>query len=262
VPSDLPVLRVVADPGHEVRAHALATRLGARYGVGPARFELHVGAGGLGVRAAAGDDAGAPPLVLDLAARRPGGEAIVRAVRGRRAARDLRVVDATAGLGGDAAALLRAGLRVTLIERDPLLAVLLEDALTRWGEVEDEEEAARARAATLRIGDARVLLERLRPPPDVVYLDPMYPRLRGGAKRRAAAWLRAWTGERAADAEDEDRELLAAARAVARRRVVVKRPGKAPPLAPGVSGALRGSTTRFDLYAPAPWADRPGDAPR
>lgn len=253
---DLPALRVVADPGHEARARGLAARLGARYGPGPARFELHVGEGGLGVRSAAADDDVGPPLVLDLAVRRPGGEAVVRAVRGRRAGRGLHVVDATAGLGGDAAALLRAGLRVTLIERDPLLAVLLEDALARWGEAEDEEDAARARAATLRIGDARVVLARLRPPPDVVYLDPMYPRLRGGAKRRSAAWLRAWTGERAPGAEDEDRELLAAARAVASRRVVLKRPAKAPPLVPGVSGTLRGSTTRFDLYAPAPRADR------
>lgn len=252
--SDLPALRVVADPGHVDRARGLAARLGARYGRRPARFELHVGAGGLGVRSVTGDGRG-PPRALDLAARRPGGEAVVRAVRGRRAARDLHVVDATAGLGGDAAALLRAGLRVTLIERDPLLAVLLEDALARWGEAEDEDDAARARAATLRVGDARVVLPRLRPPPDVVYLDPMYPRLRGGAKRRSAAWLRAWTGERAPGADDEDRELLAVARAVARRRVVVKRPAKAPPLVPGVSGSLRGSTTRFDLYAPAPRAD-------
>lgn len=258
--SDLPALRVVAEPGHEDRARGLAARLGARYGGGPARFELHVGENGLGVRAASGEDAGGAPRVLDLSARRPGGEAVVRAVRGRRSARDLHVADATAGLGGDASALLRAGLRVTLIERDPLLAVLLEDALARWGEAEDEDEAGRARAATLRVGDARAVLPRLRPVPDVIYLDPMFPRLRGGAKRRSAAWLRAWTGERLPGAEDEDRELLATARAVARHRVVVKRPAKAPPLAPGVSGSLRGRTTRFDLYAPASRAngDRQG----
>lgn len=261
VTSDLPALRVVADPGHEGRARRLAARLGARYGPQPARFELHVGAGGLGVRPAAGDGADDPPLSLDLAARRPGVEAVVRAVRGRRAAGDLHVVDATAGLGGDAAALLRAGLRVTLIERDPLLAVLLEDALARWADAEEEDGVAPARSATLRVGDARTVLPRLRPPPDVVYLDPMYPRLRGGAKRRAVAWLRAWTGERAAGADDEDRALLAVARGVARRRVVVKRPAKAPPLAPGVSGSLRGTTTRFDLYAPAPGAVREDDPP-
>jgi 16S rRNA (guanine1516-N2)-methyltransferase len=50
----------------------------------------------------------------------------------------------------------------------------------------------------------------------------------------------------------EDVGLLAAARAAATRRVVVKRPRRAPPL-DGVrpSGSLMGTTTRFDLYAPS-----------
>ncbi len=242
-------LRVRASPGFEAAARRWADRLGAPLGDAPARFELHVGPDGLGVRPADGPEADAPPLAIDLARPRPGADPLVRAVRGRLPAEGLRVVDATAGLGADAAALARAGMRVRMIERDPLLAALLEDALERWAAAPGDDGWAAARIELVR-GDARELLPGLRPAPDVVYLDPMYPRRKGGAKRRGAAWLRAWTGERPPSADDEDRALLAVARAVARRRVVVKRPTRAPPLGPGPSGAIRGTTTRFDLYSP------------
>lgn len=254
VTTDLADLRVAADPGFERRAEAWAARLGAPLAPTPARFELHLGPAGLGVRPGHGPGATAAPLVVDLARRRSGAETVVRAVRGKRAARGLHVVDATAGLGGDAAAMARAGMRVTMIERDPLLAALLEDALARWTAEGGATAGEDGGGLTLARGDARDRLAEVLPRPDVVYLDPMYPRLGGGAKRRGAAWLRAWTGERG-DADDEaDRALLALACGVALRRVVVKRPLKAPPLAPGPSGALRGTTTRFDLYAPDPSA--------
>jgi 16S rRNA (guanine1516-N2)-methyltransferase len=240
--------RVTAEPGLEAEARALAARLELPYGTAPARFELRLTSVGLGVRPAHGPDADAPPWTIDLARRRPGGEAVVRAVRGRAPAAGLRVADATAGLGGDAGALARAGMRVVAIERDPLLVALLEDALARWRRKEPEAAAR----LELRRGDARTLLPRLRPAPEVVLLDPMFPATGGGAKRRPAAWLRAWLRPREASADADDRELLAVARRTARRRVVVKRPRKGPDLAPGVSGRRLGTTVRFDLYPPRP----------
>jgi 16S rRNA (guanine1516-N2)-methyltransferase len=243
----LPVqARVTADPGLEARGRELAARLELPFGAVPARFELRWTADGLGVRPASGPDAGAEPWTVDLARRRLGAEEVVRAVRGRERAAGLRVVDATAGLGGDAGALARAGMRVVAIERDPLLVALLEDALERWRGV-DPEAAARLE---LRRGDARDVLPSVRPPPDVVLLDPMFPAARGGAKRRPAAWLRAWTGPRDAADEEADRALLLAARRVARRRIAVKRPRKGPELAPGTTGRRLGTTVRFDLYPP------------
>jgi 16S rRNA (guanine1516-N2)-methyltransferase len=240
--------RLTAEPGREPEARALAARLGLPYGPVPARVELRLGSAGLGVRPARGPDADAAPWTIDLARRRPGGEAVVRAVRGRAPAAGLRVADATAGLGGDAGALARAGMRVIAIERDPLLAALLEDALARWWR-SDPEAAARLE---LMRGDARELLPRLRPAPEVVLLDPMFPATGGGAKRRPAAWLRAWLAPREPGAEEAERELLAVARGAARRRVVVKRPRKGPDLAAGVSGRRLGTTVRFDLYPPLP----------
>ncbi|MEZ4290741.1 MAG: class I SAM-dependent methyltransferase [Myxococcota bacterium] len=54
-------------------------------------------------------------------------------------------------------------------------------------------------------------------------------------------------------------ELLAAARQRA-ARVVVKRPHRAPPLAPGTSHALASKLVRFDVYVNASRVRRAGDA--
>ena len=259
-------LRVLAAVGHEAAARRLADALGVPFGPGPTERTLVLDEGGLA--AAAGIEPGREPMHspaelarrgirVELREARPGAETLLRAVRVSVPGHaPLHVVDATGGLGGDAGALWRGGLRVTVIERDPVVAALLEDGLRR---VRSDDPEGGARIALLH-GDARERLRDLADDPtgrpEVVYLDPMYPRGRGGAKRRGAAWLRSWlgTGEAhgstAEDAEEE-RDLLRVAREVAVRRVVVKRPLRGPELAPGVSGAIRGTTTRFDLYAPA-----------
>ena len=59
-----------------------------------------------------------------LAQGRARQETLVRAVRGRHALQETRVLDATAGLGRDAALLAAAGLQVMALERDPLLHLL------------------------------------------------------------------------------------------------------------------------------------------
>ena len=152
------------------------------------------------------------------------------------------MIDATAGWGGDAGVLAAAGRRVTMIERHPVLAALLRDALERWC----AEGRPGADRMSLVEGDARSVLTGLRA--DVVLLDPMYPE-RGKAARKGEdlTLARLVVG----DDGDQD-ELLAAACGAARRRVVVKRPRTAPPLAGRPpTGVLVGRTTRFDLYPPS-----------
>lgn len=248
-----PRVRVAAAEGYADAARSLAARLRLPLAPEPAAFEVWIDEGGLGLRPAPGaDEGGDAPLRIDFAAARPGAEEVVRAVRGRRSLEATGVVaDATAGLGTDAAALARAGLAVVLIERDPVLHAMLEDAVSRLAA--SAEPAGRAMAARMRLlhGDAAELLPTLSPRPGVVLLDPMYPDLGGGAKRRGMRWVRAYLGE-ASDGGANDLALLAAARRAAATRVVLKRPAKAPRLAPGVSGTLRGRTTRFDLYPPLP----------
>lgn len=167
---------------------------------------------------------------------RGGREPLLRAV-----GQSVDVIDATAGWGTDAGVLAAAGRHVVMIERHVVLALLLADGLERW-------QAARHPAGErleLVVGDARVVLATLRA--DVVLLDPMYPP-RGKAARKVEDLVLA----RRLVGDDADQgELLAAACAAARRRVVVKRPRGAPVLAGRApSGAIVGRTTRYDIYPP------------
>lgn len=179
---------------------------------------------------------------------RPGRDLLWRAVlKGAQ-----RVVDATAGLGSDAFHLASKGAEVVMIERSSLLHALLADALARAeaGMLGEDARLAAGRISLLR-GDAREVLADLGAvgSTPVVYLDPMFPHPGGrGLPGKGMALLRAALGEMSFA---EETQLLEAARSVAERRVVVKRPVRAPPLArEAPSGSLAGSTTRYDLYAP------------
>jgi 16S rRNA (guanine1516-N2)-methyltransferase len=154
--------------------------------------------------------------------------------------RDLAVLDATAGLGRDGFTLAALGARVTLAERHPTVAALLEDARQRA--LRDGATAGAAARTEIVHADARKLMD---PPArfDVVYLDPMYPeRGKTALAKKELQLLRELTG---GDADAD--ALLAAARA--HRRIVVKRPRAAPPLAGRApSLALAGTQARFDVY--------------
>jgi 16S rRNA (guanine1516-N2)-methyltransferase len=154
--------------------------------------------------------------------------------------RTLRVLDATAGLGRDGFTLAALGAQVTLAERNPTLATLLTDARQR-ARLDPATAEAAARIEIICL-DSRKLMGA--PPKfDVVYLDPMYPgRGKTALAKKEMQLLRELTG---GDADAD--ELLAAANA--RRRVVVKRPKSAPPLAgrePSLE--LTGTQARFDIY--------------
>jgi len=249
-------ITIEATPEHEEWATSLAEKLDVM--LQPPQqptqpqpaFRLAVSDAGYTVSWRVGDAEEEQRLHLDWCSGRPGADPIVRAVGGASRARAWTVIDATAGLGADAVAMARAGFRVTLIERDPLLFELLNDARDRSLVCATAAMDTFAERINILQGDARTVLASVTPRPDVVYLDPMYPQPqgKGGAKRQGASFLRAWLGEKGEDAALGEEELLAIARRVAQHRVVVKRPLRAPAIAKGVTGALRGSTTRFDLY--------------
>lgn len=184
----------------------------------------------------------------------PADEALARAAGVRGGGRP-DVIDTTAGLGRDAFVLAAMGCRVTLVERHPVVAALLADALARAA-AEPRAAGVAARMELIR-GDARgVLATRAA---DVVLVDPMHPpRRKAAAVRKEMRVLRALVG-----ADDDSDALLAAALTAARRRVVVKRPRGVGLLAgPQPSGAVEGVSTRFDIYAGrAPGAAGGGPAP-
>jgi 16S rRNA (guanine1516-N2)-methyltransferase len=94
-------------------------------------------------------------------------------------------------------------------------------------------------------GDARHVLPAVAPPPDVVYLDPMFPERRTSAlPSKEIQYLRRLL----AGTEGAGPELVAAARECGARRVVVKRPAKGAPLAGPPAFAIEGKLVRYDVY--------------
>ncbi len=178
-----------------------------------------------------------------------GGEAVVRAC-GVKAGNAIRVLDATAGLGRDAWLLAHVGADVVCCERSPIIQALLQDGLRRAAL--DPACAAISARLHLHTGSSLELLRDMAAlpvaeRPETVYLDPMFPHREKSALVKIDMRL-----FRDVVGEDPDADaLLAAARAVATRRVVVKRPKHAPDLG-GVEPHQRmlGQSSRFDLYAP------------
>lgn len=242
----------------EERAKDLATRLGLPLG-GEAEFSLQCGAQGgeFGVQLVDLHPGAPGPVRVDFVGGAVGhrrqfgggsGQMIAKAVGVQPGVRPT-VVDATAGLGRDAFVLATLGCEVTLIERQPLIAVLLEDGLARARE--DAEIAPIIAKMHLRVGDAIQIMrtwgaEVPQEAPQVIYLDPMFPhRDKSALVKKEMRLFRPLVG----DDLDAD-ELLDAALALASHRVVVKRPRKAPALAGGkVSFSLEGNAGRFDVYA-------------
>lgn len=177
------------------------------------------------------------------------GQPLARAV-GMRPGRTPAVVDATAGLGRDAFLLALLGAEITMIERVPEVAAALREALDRARAAEPDLAPVLDRMH-LVMGDARALLPTLSP--DVVLVDPMHP------ERTKSALVKAGMRElRGVVGDDPDAaELMAAALAAARERVVLKWPRKAAALPglPAPSHQLVGRSTRYDVFMRPPRAD-------
>ena len=157
-------------------------------------------------------------------------------------ARTPSILDLTAGFGTDAHVLASLGCRVTMVERSPVVAALLEDGLRRAHGM--SEGAARMH---LLCGDASELLScpSAGLGADVIYLDPMYPGPYGTAQvRKEMQLLRDLIGQ-----TDDTAALFEQALARATSRVVVKRPAGVGCLnqrEPSLSVATR--RHRFDVY--------------
>jgi len=155
------------------------------------------------------------------------------------------VLDATAGLGRDAFILASLGCTVTMLEKSPIIAALLQDGMMR---------AARDPALAEIISKMKLIqtdnieyMQQLKLRPDVVYLDPMFPVRKKSALVKKEMRILAKLLENEPPANEK--KLLDAALACAKKRVVVKRPRLAKPLdnqPPGFS--IKGRTCRFDIY--------------
>lgn len=155
------------------------------------------------------------------------------------------IVDATAGLGRDSFILAKLGFNITMLERSPVLYVLLQDALAR---ARSEASLADVLARMHLIHtDAISWLNTpaAHPAPDVILLDPMFPkRQKSASSKKEMALLQDLLGK-----DEDEQELFATALACATQRVVVKRPQLAPNIAEYTPDySLPGNSCRFDIY--------------
>jgi 16S rRNA (guanine1516-N2)-methyltransferase len=170
------------------------------------------------------------------------GQALPKAI-GMKGGVSPSVVDATAGLGRDAFLLASLGAEVTLIERSDQMHKLLDDGMARARAAGGEIAEAIGRM-TLLLGDAKDLLPDLSP--DVVLVDPMHPpRKKSALVKSEMRLIREIVGT-----DDDSLELMQAALKAARKRVVLKWPLRADPMA-GIaapSHQITGKSTRYDVF--------------
>ncbi len=157
------------------------------------------------------------------------------------------ILDLTAGFLEDAWLLAAAGCPITALERNPIVHVLLEDALDRARLTHPDI----AQRITLHHADLLQLpASPPTPQPATLYLDPMFPPGRKTAEKKPMRLLRMIAG----DDEDADQLLdRALTELLPGGRLVVKRPRHAPVLdsAAGCQPvhSHHAKALRYDVYS-------------
>jgi 16S rRNA (guanine1516-N2)-methyltransferase len=171
-------------------------------------------------------------------------EAIAKAI-GIKGKESLTVLDCTAGMGTDSFVMASVGAKVTMLERNPIISALLEDALIR---LEEAGESILAQLSLESIDALEYLSKPTSTKADVIYLDPMFPH-----KKKSALVKKEMQAFQMLLRPDQDSEqLLGAAIAYGPKRIVVKRPAAAPELknmqtlSPTMS--IRSKKHRLDVY--------------
>lgn len=175
-------------------------------------------------------------------------EALAKAI-GMKGKDALSVIDCTAGMGNDSFVMASVGAHVTMLERSPVIAALLEDALKRIDGIAElskrlvlvKTDATDYLVSRGAKNDTQVLA-------DVIYLDPMFPHKKKSALVKKE--MRAF--QQLLGADMDSARLLEVALNYAGKRVVVKRPSYAEPiqLASGrkPNTAIESKKHRFDVY--------------
>lgn len=154
-----------------------------------------------------------------------------------------KLVDATAGWGGDAMRFCSQGYEVICCERQPLIALLLRDAMRLLAETEWAQKN-KVSVPVVETGDALDLLGNGAFSADCIYLDPMFP-----SKRKSSAMAnKSMELLHGLIGEDIDAESLLCHCVQKYPRTVVKRPNYAPPLWREPDEQFTGKLIRYDVY--------------
>ena len=154
------------------------------------------------------------------------------------------IIDATAGWGGDAMLMCAQGYRVTMLERNPVMALLLTDAMQRLARSEWAEDHQVLVPSVLET-DAIHYLSSLKSSVDCIYLDPMFPAKR---KKTAAVNKNIQLLQWLVGVDSDAVELARAAVNSNCSRVVVKRPDYALPLLDLPITRFSSKLVHYDVY--------------
>ncbi len=153
------------------------------------------------------------------------------------------IVDATAGLGRDSFILATLGFHVILLERSLIVYTLLKDALTRAQQ--HSLLVPVINRMNLIHADALTWLSATHLHPDVIYLDPMFPKRKKSASvKKEMVILQDLLGN-----DEDSATLFNLALACTKQRVVVKRPRLAATITDNTPNySIVGKNSRFDVY--------------
>ena len=146
-------------------------------------------------------------------------------------------------MGEDAFLIAACGYEITLHEQNPVIALLLKDAIRRA----KRQPVLKDIASRMKVveGDSIDILSNRLDPVDLIYLDPMFP----GRQKSGLIGKKLQLIQKMESPCSEENELFDAAIKAGPSKIVVKRPLKAPFLAgrkPNYS--LDGKAIRYDCY--------------
>lgn len=156
---------------------------------------------------------------------------------------NLKVLDTTAGLGRDSFILANFGCKITMLERNPIIFLLLQNAIEN--SKNNLEIAKTTQNMTLINQNSIEYLKNLKENFDVIYIDPMFPKTnKSRLVKKDMQIFREIVGD-----DLDSNKLLELALQQNVKRVVVKRMKKAEYLANKKPNfEIMGNTTRFDVY--------------
>lgn len=156
---------------------------------------------------------------------------------------NLKVLDTTAGLCRDSFILANFGCKMTMLERNSIIFLLLQNAIEN--SKNSPEIAKITQNMTLINQDSIEYLKNLKENFDVIYIDPMFPKTnKSRLVKKDMQIFREIVGD-----DLDSNKLLELALQQNAKRVVVKRMKKAEYLANKKPNfEIVGNTTRFDVY--------------
>jgi len=177
------------------------------------------------------------------------GQSIAKAIGLKQGTPPPTVLDATAGLAKDAYVLACLGCSLTLVERSPIVAELIHDAIERAIEDEHFQTIMQKGFSLITQSSIEYLTQFANHKdaiyPDVIYLDPMYP----DKKKSASVKKNMQILQTLLDKDEDTQVLLNIALKVASKRVVVKRPKGAENLTEiSPTYTVESKKTRYDVY--------------